>query len=333
MIRPGNAGGLPLFSIALSTAPRSLAVCRKCGLDGGASALGLSFTCVHSSQSGEGPKTWAPQGSGFGAGLGLDCCLIRSTVQRKMNAAHFCPLPKSPGERHPPLCLPETHEKGPAPKPSCRSAGAFWDLEDLKQVPGIWEAETPPSLPLLPLPSPCLEQGCFPSLTALRLQPGSTSCPAPSLPLLQSQPERLPHGLRIVQNVVSTQSHQPLKLLRLIGEVQHAIWSVCPIDHKVPVGLLLGCLSLHTYGWEVAKRPGWGILWLGAASPEAPTPCPGTSGWAHISAPSTIRRNWAGVDAEARKQRAAVSSSGPPGVMPSRKTPLRAAPHHHRWAV
>ena len=77
-------------------------------------------------------------------------------------------------------------------------------------------------------------------------QPGSASSPVPSLSPVESQLEGLPHSLHIVQDVVSTQGHQLLKLLGLVGEVHHAIGSVWPVDGKVPTSLLLGRFSFHT---------------------------------------------------------------------------------------
>lgn len=175
----------------------------------------------HSSHSGESLKSWALGGpSAFGVTPGTrllpdPLC----TLQCKMNTAHLCPTPREPLEGHCLLCS----QKGPSQSPShhsqelSRASGTSrqvqWDGKKQSPPPALCQVVVRALLALL-------------SVRGLRLQPGSASSSVTRLPPVQSQPEGVPHSLHIVENVVSTQGYQPIKLPGLIGKVHHAIGGV-----------------------------------------------------------------------------------------------------------
>lgn len=153
------------------------------------------------------------------------------------------PSPHTPRDTPPPL---ETqgrrnpkksrlHPGGISPGPGDLSAGS----KEMRSRSPAGSAAPPPTQPWSGAQDPS-------SVPVPQLQPGSASSPVPSLSPVESQLEGLAHSLHIVQDVVSTQGHQLLKLLGLVGEVHHAIGSVWPVDDKVPTSLLLSRFSLHT---------------------------------------------------------------------------------------
>lgn len=202
-------------------------------------------------------ETWALWGPSV-FGLGPEARWLPDFPHTPMCHEHcqLCPTsPRASGETHCPVFSQKHIQEGPCPKFKLRFCRSFLGPGALKAGPGETgsrsppESTTPPSTKPWPGAPRCL-------LCRSPLQPGSASSPGPSLPPVQSQPEGMPHGLRIVQNVVSAQGHQPMELIGLIGEVHHAIGSVWPVDDKVPAVLLLSCLPLHTCGWGVQERPG-----------------------------------------------------------------------------
>lgn len=75
----------------------------------------------------------------------------------------------------------------------------------------------------------------------------------------------------------------------------------------------------------MAKRPGWDCLWLGVASPEAPTLALGLLAGPAFQLLQSGRTGPVWM-LRPRKQTAADASSGLPGGTPSRKSTLRTAP-------